>query len=113
MSTSPGMRLCAAAQTVDRVVASPMSSQFREILPRGITIADAPQVRTLAAALGTLPLMPPGLHCPAALGGEVLLRFAAGGQEFQAVRIQNSGTGLLPGSARSVGGRSPRSLGSC
>ena len=35
VSTSLGMPLRATAQTVDRVVASPMSSQFREILPRG------------------------------------------------------------------------------
>ena len=59
--------------------------------------SDAPQVRTPAAALCTLPLMPPGLHCPAALGGEVLLRFAAGGQDFQAVRIQNSGCRTVTG----------------
>lgn len=97
VSESPRVPLCAAARTVDRVVASPMSSQFREILPRGITIADATQVRALAAALCTLPLMPPGLRCPAALGGEVQLVFAAGRQDFQAVRIQNSGCRTVTG----------------
>lgn len=97
VSTSPGVLLCAAAQTVDRLVVSPMSSQLREILPRGITIADVRQVRALAVALCALPLMPSGLHCPAALGGEVLLRFAAGGQDFQAVRIQNSGCRTVTG----------------
>jgi hypothetical protein len=56
-----------------------------------------PWVRALAAALCALPLMPRGLHCPAALGGEVLLRFAAGGQDFRAVRIQNSGCRIVTG----------------
>jgi hypothetical protein len=97
VSASPSVPLCAAAQTVDRVVASPMSSHFRELLPRGITIADAPQVRALAAALCALPSMPPGLHCPAALGGEVRLVFAAGGHDFQAVRIQDSGCRTVTG----------------
>lgn len=97
VSASPGVPLCAAAQTVDRVVASPMSSQLREILPRGITITDGPEVRALAAALCALPLMPPGLHCPAALGGEVRLVFAAGRQDFQAIRIQNSGCRAVTG----------------
>ncbi len=97
VSASPGVPLCAATQTVDRVVASPMSSQLRTLFPRGITIADAPQVRALAAALCTLPLMPTGLHCPAATGGEVRLVFAAGRQDFQAVSIQNSGCRAVTG----------------
>ena len=40
-SASAGVPLCAAARTVDRVVASPSASRFRELLPRGITIRDA------------------------------------------------------------------------
>jgi hypothetical protein len=96
-STSPGVLLCAATQTVDRLLVGPMSSHVRELLPRGITIADVRQVRALAAALCALPLMPPGVHCPAASGGEVLLRFTAGGQAFPVVRIQNSGCRTVTG----------------
>jgi hypothetical protein len=97
VSSSPDVLLCAAAQTVDRLVVSPMSGHVREILPRGITIADVPRVRALAAALCALPLMPPGLHCAAASGGEVVLRFEAGGKAFQAVRIQDSGCRTVTG----------------
>jgi hypothetical protein len=43
-SASAGVPLCAAAQKVDRVVASLPAGQLREILPRGITITDAPRV---------------------------------------------------------------------
>jgi hypothetical protein len=108
-SASAGVPLCAAARTVDRVVASPSASRFRELLPRGITIRDAPSVRALAAALCALPPMPQGLHCPAAAGGSVRLVFAAGTRGFQPVHIQLSGcrsvTGVGP--ARSWA-RSPR-----
>ena len=105
---SAGVPLCAAARTVDRVVASPSASRFRELLPRGITIRDAPSVRALAAALCELPPMPQGLSCPAA-AGSVRLVFAAGQRGFQPVHIQLSGcrsvTGVGP--ARSWA-RSPR-----
>jgi hypothetical protein len=97
VSASAGVPLCAAAQSVDRVVAGPMSSHFREVLPRGITISDAPRVRALAAALCALPPMPSGLHCPAAIGGTVRLVFAAGGQDFQPVAIQESGCRAVSG----------------
>jgi hypothetical protein len=108
-SASAGVPLCAAAQKVDRVVASLPASHLREILPRGITITDAPRVRALAAALCALPPMPPGLQCPADFGGVVRLVFAAGARDFHPVRIQLSGcravTGIGP--ARSWS-RSPR-----
>ena len=104
-----GVPLCAAAQKVDRVVASLPAGHLREILPRGITITDAPRVRALAAALCALPPMPPGLQCPADFGGMLRLVFAAGGRNFSPVRIQTSGcravTGIGP--ARSWS-RSPR-----
>jgi hypothetical protein len=97
VSASAGVPLCAAAQSVDRVVAGPASSHFREILPHGITISDAPRVRALAAALCALPPMPSGLHCPAATGGTVRLVFAASGQDFQPVAIQESGCRTVSG----------------
>jgi hypothetical protein len=104
-----GVPLCAAAQRVDRVVASLPAGHLRELLPRGVTITDAPQVRALAAALCALPPMPPGVQCPADFGGMFRLVFAAGGQSFHPVHIQTSGcravTGIGP--ARSWS-RSPR-----
>jgi hypothetical protein len=99
-SASAGVPLCAAAQQVDRVVARQPTSHFREILPRGITITDASQVRALAAALCALPPMSPGLSCPADFGGVFQLVFAAGGRDFHPVRVQLSGcrdvTGIGP-----------------
>ena len=108
-SASAGVPLCAAAQKVDRVVASLPASQLREILPRGITITDAPRVRALAAALCALPPMPPGLQCPADFGGVFRLVFAAGGRDFHPVQIQLSGCRAVAGigPARSWS-RSPR-----
>jgi hypothetical protein len=98
-SASAGVPLCASAHSVDRVVASLSASKFREILPRGITISDAPRVRALAAALCTLPPMPNGLHCTAA-GGGFRLVFAAEGRAFHPVGVQLSGcrrvTGIGP-----------------
>jgi hypothetical protein len=99
-STSAGAPLCASAQKVDRVVASPSVGHLRDVLPRGVTITDAAQVRALAAALCALPPTPRGLQCPANFGGASRLVFAAGGRDFQPVRIQTSGcrdvTGLGP-----------------
>ena len=108
-SASAGVPLCAAAQKVDRVVASLPAGQLREILPRGITITDAPRVRALAAALCALPPMPPGLQCPADFGGVFRLVFAAGGRDFHPVQIQLSGCRAVAGigPARSWS-RSPR-----
>jgi hypothetical protein len=106
---SAGVPLCAAAQKVDRVVASLPAGHLRALLPRRITITDAPQVRALAAALCALPPMPPGMQCPADFGGVFRLVFAAGGRDFHPVQIQTSGcrvvTGIGP--ARSWS-RSPR-----
>jgi hypothetical protein len=97
---SAGVPLCAAAPTVDRVVASLPAGHLRELLPRGVTITDAPQVRALAAALCALPPMPAGLHCEAATGGAFRLTFAAGSQSFRPVGVQLTGcrsvTGLGP-----------------
>jgi hypothetical protein len=108
-SASAGVPLGAAAREVDQVVASPSASRFRELLPGGITIRDAPSVRALAAALCALPPMPQVLYCPAAASGSVRLVFAAGTRGFQPVHIQLSGcrsvTGVGP--ARSWA-RSPR-----
>jgi hypothetical protein len=94
---SAGVPLCAAAQKVDRVVASLPAGHLRELLPRGITVTDAPRVRALAAALCALPPMPPGLQCPADFGGVFRLVFAAGGRDFQPVRIQQSGCHAVTG----------------
>ena len=91
-----GVPLCAAAQKVDRVVASVPASHLGQI-PRGITITDAAQVRALAAALCALPRMPRGLQCPADFGGMSRLVFASGGREFPAVRIQLSGCRAVAG----------------
>ena len=96
-STSAGAPLCAAAQKLDRVVASLPAGQLREALPRGITITDAPRVRALAAALCALPPTPPGLQCPANFGGVFRLVFAAGGQDFHPVRVQLSGCRVVTG----------------
>jgi hypothetical protein len=99
-TASAGVPLCAAAQTVDRVVAIPAGSHIRALLPGGITIRDAARVRALAAALCALPPLPSGLHCEAATGGTLRLTFAAGNQGFRAVGVQQSGcrsvTGLGP-----------------
>ena len=104
-----GAPLCAAAQKVDRVVVSLPAGHPRELLPRGVTITDAPRVRALAAALCALPPMPPGLQCPADFGGMFRLVFAAGGQSFRPVRVQTSGCRAVVGigPARSWS-RSPR-----
>jgi predicted small secreted protein len=97
-SASAGAPLCAAAPTVDRVVASLPAGHLREVLPRGITITDAPRVRALAAALCALPPMPSGLQpCPADFGGVFQLVFAAGGRAFHPVRIQLSGCRTVAG----------------
>ena len=108
-SASAGVPLCAAAQKVDRVVASLPAGYLHEILPRGVTITNAPRVRALAAALCALPPMPPGLDCPADFGGVFRLVFAAGGRNFHPVRIQLSGCRAVAGigPARSWS-RSPR-----
>ena len=96
-SAPTGTPLCAAAQTVDRVVASLPASHLGETPPRGITITDTPRVRALAAALCALPPMPPGLQCPADFGGVFRLVFAAGGHNFHLVRIQTSGCRVVAG----------------
>jgi hypothetical protein len=99
-SASAGVPLCAAAQKVDRVVASLPAGHLREALPRGITITDAPRVRALAAALCALPPVPAGLQCPADFGGVFRLVFAAGGRDFHPVQVRQSGcrdvTGIGP-----------------
>jgi hypothetical protein len=99
-AASAGVPLCAAAQKVDRVVASLPAGHVREVLPRGITITDAPRVRALAVALCALPPVSPGVQCPADFGGVSQLVFAAGGHEFHPVRIRLSGcrdvTGVGP-----------------
>ena len=92
-----GVPLCAAAQKVDRLVASVPASHLGQTPSRGITITDAPQVRALAAALCALPRMPRGLQCPADFGGMSRLVFASGGREFPAVRIQLSGCRAVAG----------------
>jgi hypothetical protein len=96
-SAPAGMPLCAAAQKVDRLVASLPASHLGETPPRGITITDTPRVRALAAALCALPPMPPGLQCPADFGGVFRLVFAAGGHDFHPVRIQLSGCRAVAG----------------
>jgi hypothetical protein len=92
-----GVPLCAAAEKVDRVVASMPASQLGQTPPRGITITDIPRVRALAAALCALPPMPRGLQCPADFGGVSRLVFAAGGRDFQPVRVQLSGCRAVAG----------------
>ena len=90
--------LCAAAQNVDRVVATLPASHLGQTPPRGVTITDTPQVRALAAALCALPPMPRGVQpCPADFGGVSRLVFASGGREFQPVRIQLSGCRAVAG----------------
>src|SRR5215468_4438722 len=97
-STSAGVPLCAAAQKVDRVVASPPAGHLRAVLPRGITVTDAPRVRALAAALCALPPAPRGVvQCPADFGGVLQLVFAAGGRDFHPVRIRVSGCRYVTG----------------
>jgi hypothetical protein len=100
VTASAGVPLCAAAGTVDRVVAIPGGSHIRALLPGGVTIRDAARVRALAAALCALPPMQPGLHCEAATGGAFRLTFAAGNQGFRPVGVQLTGcrsvTGLGP-----------------
>jgi len=91
---SAGVPLCVAGQKVDRVEVSLTSalpaSDFRKLLPRGITIRDAQQARALAFALCALPPKPRGLHCSVDFAGAFRLAFAAGRRGFQPVRIQVS-----------------------
>jgi hypothetical protein len=90
--------LCAAAQNVDRVVATLPASHLGQALPHGVTVTDTSQVRALAAALCALPPMPRGVQqCPADFGGVSRLVFASGGREFQPVRIQLSGCRAVAG----------------
>ena len=101
-STGPaaaaGAPLCAAAQKVDRVVATLPASHLGQTPPRGVTITDTTQVRALAVALCALPPMPQGVQpCPADFGGASRLVFASGGREFQPVRIQLSGCRAVAG----------------
>jgi hypothetical protein len=101
-STGPaavvGAPLCAAAQNVDRVVATMPASHLGQTPPHGVTITDTTQVRALAAALCALPPMPRGVQqCPADFGGVSRLVFASGGREFQPVRIQLSGCRAVAG----------------
>lgn len=89
-----GVPLCAAADRVDRVVVSLTSAlarHFHEILPRTITISDAPEARALATAVCALPRTPPGLRCPADFGGSLRMKFSAGRRDFRPVGIQISG----------------------
>jgi hypothetical protein len=67
------------------------------MLPRAVTITDAARVRALAGTLCTLPPMPRGLHCPAALGSALLLDFSAAGRAYPPVRIQDSGCATVTG----------------
>ena len=84
-STPTGGSLCSDGQTADRVVVSGSAA------PRQVTLHGAPQVQAMVAALCALPAMPPGQHCPAASAGSVRLVFAAGGQSFPPVSVQESG----------------------
>jgi hypothetical protein len=89
-----GVPLCAAADKVDRVVVSQTSAlarHFHEILPRRITISDAPEARALATAVCALPRTPPRLRCPADFGGSLRMKFAAARRDFWPVGIQISG----------------------
>jgi hypothetical protein len=105
---SAGVPLCAASNSVDQVVVSPASGHLHEILPRAITINDAARVRGLAAALCALPPLPPGLHCPADVGGAFRLVFAAGRHDYPPVRIQNSGCRTVIGVGPARWSRSPQ-----
>jgi hypothetical protein len=96
--TPTGAPLCAAAQQVDRVVATLPASHLSQTPPGGVTVTDTPQVRALAAALCALPPMPRGVQqCPADFGGVSRLVFASGGRQFQPVRIQLSGCRAVAG----------------
>ena len=113
VTASAGIPLCAAAGTVDRVVATPGGSHVRALLPGGITISDAARVRALAAALCALPPMPAGLHCEAATGGAFRLAFAAGNQGFRPVGVQLTGCRSVTGLGPADRGHSHRSSGRC
>jgi hypothetical protein len=105
---SAGVPLCAASHRVDQVVVSPASGRLHEILPRAITIADAARVRSLAAALCALPPLPPGLQCPADVGGALRLVFAAGRHGYPPVRIQDSSCRTVIGVGPARWSRSPQ-----
>jgi hypothetical protein len=97
-SAPAGVALCAAAQQLDRVVATLPASHLAQTPPGGVTITDTAQVRALAAALCALPPMPRGVQqCPADFGAVSRLVFASGGREFQPVRIQLSGCRAVAG----------------
>jgi hypothetical protein len=89
--------LCAAAHQLDQVQLRLTSGPARAMLPRAVTITDAPRVRALAGTLCTLPRLPRGLRCPAALGSALLLDFSAAGRAYPPVRIQDSGCASVTG----------------
>lgn len=94
---SASIPLCAAAHQLDQVMLRLTSGPARAMLPRAVTITDAARVRALAGTLCTLPRMPRGLHCPAALGSALLLDFSAAGRAYPPVRIQDSGCATVTG----------------
>ena len=96
-ATPAGAPLCAGTAKVDQVVMRLTAPRSAEILPRAMTITAAPRAKALAAALCTLPRMPRGLRCPAALGGALRLEFTAGGRSYQPVLIRDSGCASVTG----------------
>lgn len=96
-AASAHVPLCTDARSVDRVVVRLTVSQPREILPRTMTITDAPRVQALATALCALPPMPRGLRCPAALPGALRVQFAARGRSYQPILIRDSGCASVTG----------------
>jgi hypothetical protein len=94
---SAGVPLCAGAAKVDQVVMRLTAARTREILPRSLTITAAPRVQALATALCALPTMPPGMRCPAALGGALRLHFTGAGRSYQPILIRDSGCASVTG----------------
>jgi hypothetical protein len=97
-----GAALCSAAAGVTRLVVSrvntlPQNHQ-RFAFPAGVTVADPAQARAVAKALCALPPMRPGpFSCPADMGVNYRLSFAAGQRSFPAVTAAASGCTIVTG----------------
>ena len=83
--TSAAGSLCTAGRGADRVVLT------RTVPRRQVTLSGATQVQAMLTALCALPAMPSGQHCLVVSADSVRLVFAAAGQNFPPVTVQEAG----------------------
>jgi hypothetical protein len=99
-ASGPEPALCANLNKLTRLVVGRTigMTHVREIQPGGVTITNPQAVRTVAATLCTLPVMPRGvLHCPAILGGSYKFWFVAAKRAFPPITVQATGCRIVTG----------------